>query len=106
MHGVMITIEYSHKLGRKNYFNLWCELGRLLLRQSHMVIVMIITGTEYISQLLNVTHTLQVLNIDDNNIGDDGMAVISEALQRNKSLTTLMVGRCGLSVKGTAVYRI
>ena len=36
MHGVVIAIEYSYKLDRKNYFNLWCELGRLLLRQSHM----------------------------------------------------------------------
>ena len=36
MHGVMIAIEYSYKLDRKNYFNLWCELGRLLLRQSHL----------------------------------------------------------------------
>ena len=36
MHSVMIAIEYSYKLDRKNYFNLWCELGRLLLRQSHM----------------------------------------------------------------------
>ena len=36
MHGLMIAIEYSYKLDRKNYFNLWCELGRLLLRQSHM----------------------------------------------------------------------
>ena len=35
MHGVMIAIEYSYKLDKKNYLNLWCELGRLLLRQSH-----------------------------------------------------------------------
>ena len=35
MHNLMIAIEYS-KLDRKNYFNLWCELGRLLLRQSHI----------------------------------------------------------------------
>ena len=34
MHGVMIAIEYSYKLGRKKYFTLWCELGRLLLRHS------------------------------------------------------------------------
>ena len=61
---------------------------------------MIITGAVYISQLLNVTHTLQDLSISDNDIGDDGMAVISEALQHNKSLTTLMVEECGLSVKG------
>ena len=36
MHGLMIAIEYSYKLDRKNYFNLWCELGRLLLRQSQI----------------------------------------------------------------------
>ena len=37
LHGLMIAIEYSYKLDRKNYFNLWCELGWLLLRQSHML---------------------------------------------------------------------
>ena len=47
--------------------------------------------------------TLRVLNVSLNDIGDDGMAVISEALQYNKSLTTLPVLRCGLSVKGTVV---
>ena len=64
---------------------------------------MIITGAEYISQLLNVTHTLEKLNICFNDIGDDGMALISKALHRNKSLTTLKVEWCGLSVKGTVV---
>ena len=64
----------------------------------------VITGAVYISQLLNVTHTLQELNMSNNDIGDDGMAVISEALQHNKSLTTLWVVQCGLSVKGTVVY--
>ena len=71
-----------------------------------IVIVMIITGAVYISQLLNVTHTLQVLYMNGNDIGDDGMAVISEALQHNKSLTTLRVAWCGLSVKGTVVYKM
>ena len=33
MHGLMIAIEYSYKLDRKK---LWCELGRLLLRQSQI----------------------------------------------------------------------
>ena len=73
---------------------------------SMIVIVMIITGAVYISQLLNVTHTLQVFNMNSNEIGDDGMAVISEALQHNKSLTTLMVAECGLSVKGTVVCKM
>ena len=36
MHGLMIAIEYSYKLDRKNYFNLWCELGRLLITRSQM----------------------------------------------------------------------
>ena len=64
---------------------------------------MIITGAMYLSQLLNVTHALQDLSIDGNNISDDGMAVISEALHHKKSLTTLNVFRCGLSVKGTVL---
>ena len=67
---------------------------------------MIITGAVYISQLLNVTPTLQELNMRGNDIGDDGMAVISEALQHNKSLTTLVVVECGLSVKGTVVCKM
>ena len=67
---------------------------------------MIITGAVYISQLLNVTHTLQELILNDNDIGDDGMAVISEALQHNKSLTALGVSGCGLSVKGTVVCKM
>ena len=71
-----------------------------------IVIVMIITGAVYISQLLNVTHTLQKLYMSRNDIGDDGMAVISEALQHNKSLTTLRVEWCGLSVKGTVVCKM
>ena len=71
-----------------------------------MVVVMIITGAVYISKLLNVTHTLQHLDIIGNDIGDDGMAVISEALQHNKSLTELWVEKCGLSVKGTVVCKM
>ena len=67
---------------------------------------MIITGAVYISQLLNVTHTLQWLDMINNDIGDDGMAVISEALQHIKSLTTLEVAACGLSVKGTVVCKM
>ena len=35
MHGVMIAIVQA---GQKKYFNLWCVLGWLLLRQSHMAI--------------------------------------------------------------------
>ena len=50
--------------------------------------------------------TLRELNFSGNDIGDDGMAVISEALQHNKSFTTLAlcVNSCEFSVKGT-VFR-
>ena len=44
---------------------------------------------------------LRVLDVSYNDIGDDRMALISEALQHYKSLTTLSVVQCGLSVKGT-----
>ena len=47
--------------------------------------------------------TLRVLDVSANDIGDDWMAVILETLQHNKSLTTLGVMKCGLSVKGTVV---
>ena len=67
---------------------------------------MIITGAVYISQLLNVTHTLQALDMSYNDIGDEGMAVISEALQHNKSLIRLSIGQCRLSVKGTVVCKM
>ena len=67
------------------------------------VIVMIITGAVYISQLLTATRTLQDLNMRDNDVGDEGIKVISEALQHNKSLTSLWILECGLSVKGTVI---
>ena len=47
--------------------------------------------------------TLRVLDVSCNDIGGDGMAAISEALQKNKSLTELNVCECGLSVKGNVV---
>ena len=64
---------------------------------------MIITGAVYISQLLNVLRTLQKFDVSHNDISDAGMAEITEALQRNKSLTRLRVDKCGLSVKGIIV---
>ena len=47
--------------------------------------------------------TLRVLDVSSNDIGDDGIAVISEALQNSKSFTILNVYRCGLSVQGNVV---
>ena len=36
-----------------------------------------------------------------NVIGDDGMSLVADGLQYNKSLTKLDVGQCRLSVKGS-----
>ena len=44
--------------------------------------------------------TLRVLNIGWNEIGDDGILMISEELQHNNSLSKMVVQHCGLSVKG------
>ena len=68
--------------------------------------MMIITGAVYISQLLNVNTTLQCLEMRDNDFRDEGMAAISEALQHNKSFTTLGVSECEFSVKGTVVCKM
>ena len=43
--------------------------------------------------------TLRVLDVGVNDIGDDGISMISEELQHNNSLTELSVWECGLSVK-------
>ena len=40
-----------------------------------------------------------------NDIGDDGMSSVADRLQYNKTLTKLNVQLCGLSVKGTVVYK-
>ena len=53
------------------------------------------------STVITGSATFRVLEVRGNDIGDDGMAVISEALQHNKSLTKLEVQECGLSGKGT-----
>ena len=45
--------------------------------------------------------TLRVLDIGGNDIGDEGLKILSEALQHNKSLTKLDIGQCGLSLKGS-----
>ena len=44
--------------------------------------------------------TLKVLHVGGNEIGDDGISMISEELQHNNSLTDLSVYQCGLSAKG------
>ena len=44
---------------------------------------------------------LRELNVSGNDIGDNGISVITKGLQSNETLTKLNVSRCKLSVKGS-----
>ena len=48
--------------------------------------------------------SLRVLNVSENQIGDDGISLL--CLQRINTLTKLRVWDCGLSVKGSVYYII
>ena len=50
--------------------------------------------------------TLRELNVSWNNNGDNGISVITGGLQSNKTLTKLNVSHCGLSGKGTVLYKM
>ena len=58
---------------------------------------MITTGVIYIKTLLM---ELQVLNIDGNQFGNDGVAAVCEGLHNNTNITKLRVNNCGISVEG------
>ena len=47
---------------------------------------------------------LQHLDIGRNKIGDDGMSYITEGLQKNYTLTELMLYNCEISAKGNCSY--
>ena len=50
--------------------------------------------------------TLRELDVSFNDNGDNWISVITEGLQSNKTLATLYLSECGLSVKGTVVYKM
>ena len=70
-----------------------------------IVIVIVTAGASCLGELLKVNNSLQELDMGWNIIGDDGMSSVADGLQYNKSLTILGVEYCGLSVKGTVVYK-
>ena len=69
-----------------------------------IVIIIVTTGASCLGELLKVNNSLQELDMGDNAIGDDGMSSIADGLQYNKTLTKLIIQRCGSSVKGIVVY--
>ena len=57
------------------------------------------TGASLLGELLKVNCTLQVLVMGRNEIGDDGIAAIAEALETSK-IMKLDVSICGITVTG------
>ena len=68
-------------------------------------IVIVTTGASCLVELLKVNNSLQELVMRANTIGDDGIMLVVHGLQCNNTLTKLDVGFCGLTVKGTVVYK-
>ena len=62
-------------------------------------VCMITTGAISISKMMMVNDSLQQLIMDHNNIGDDGISVIAEALG-NCMINILDVWRCGITLTG------
>ncbi|XP_065917360.1 ribonuclease inhibitor-like isoform X2 [Dysidea avara] len=67
-----------------------------------------VKGASCISKFLkNMDHTLEILQLSYNKIGDDGISMIAEGLQGNNAITSLMIGGCGITMKGaTAIAEL
>ena len=65
-----------------------------------IILITFCTGAKYIKVMLMENNKLQYLDISWNKIGDDGMRLITEGLQRSNTLTKLNAERCGISVTG------
>ena len=62
-------------------------------------IIVYSTGATVISKLLKDNHVIQILNIANNNIGDDGITAIAMALT-NSTIRKLWVEDCGITLTG------
>ena len=60
---------------------------------------MITTGAISISNIMMVNHSLQVLHIFGDSIGDDGIPAITRELG-NCKINVLSVGQCGITLTG------
>ena len=64
-----------------------------------MSTVIITTGAISISETIKINHTLQILYISLNPIGDEGIAAIATNL-KNSMISKLYVDRCEITVTG------
>ena len=63
---------------------------------------MITTGAISISNMMMVNHSLQHLNMSQNDIGNDGIFAIARGL-RNCKINELHVAQCGITVTGAII---
>ena len=63
---------------------------------------MITTGAISISNMMMMNHSLQVLNMNYNNISDDGISAIARGLG-NCKINLLDVSQCGITVTGARI---
>ena len=56
--------------------------------------------------MLMENNKLQYLDIAGNKIGDDGVRLITEGLQYNKTMIKLDASNCGFSVEGRQLFII
>ena len=66
--------------------------------------VIVTTGASCLGELLKVNNSLQVLDMRDNDIRDDGMSSVADGLQHNNTITKLDASECKFSVKGSYSY--
>jgi len=68
--------------------------------QDNIYCISVTTGANCVGRCFKICN-LKTLIIQRNSIGDDGMAVMMDGLQHNKTLTKLDVLGCELSAQGT-----
>ena len=58
------------------------------------------TGAHCVKEFLMANNSLQELDLEQNDIGDNGISSVAEGLHCNDKLTKLSVINCGFSEEG------
>ena len=69
------------------------------IKQISYILYSIAVGAISIGELLSINHTLQVLTLGENDIGDDGVIAIAGGLGKS-SIKELNVKKCGFAFPG------
>ena len=58
------------------------------------------TGARSVGELLMANNSLKELDLEQNDISDNGISSVADGLQYNDTLTKLSVINCGISEEG------